>query len=508
VAFITAIISIIGDKKMISPEPSSHLYAVILAGGSGTRLWPLSRMLQPKQLLHLPGCQDGRSLLQETVARVLAVISPERLLVVTHHEQELEIRRHLELLDPERAGVITILAEPVGRNTTPAIAWAAQVLAARDPEAMMVVLPADQLIRQPRFFWEALETGIPLAQQDYLVTFGITPNRPESGYGYIKQGERLASGTGTMGVYQVDRFVEKPDAETAKRYLDDGSYFWNSGIFFWQAAGLLRAVERWQPQLYQNLEQMGFDEGGRPLLEDYSRLDNISIDYGVMEKHDRCALALLPSEVGWTDLGSWEAVHDVAQKDQDGNYLEGDILIKDCRDNFLLSSHRLVAALGLDNLVVVETPDAVLIAKRRDIQKVKEITQTLAAQGSEVYRTHRTVYRPWGTYTVLEEGPGYKIKRIEVYPKGRLSLQYHHRRSEHWVVISGRAQVTRGDEIVTLETNESTFIPLKTPHRLENPWTTPTVIIEVQNGDYLGEDDIVRLEDVYGRLRDFPPSST
>jgi mannose-1-phosphate guanylyltransferase/mannose-6-phosphate isomerase len=489
---------------MLPPHDAAHLYAVILAGGSGTRLWPLSRMLQPKQLLNLPGCQSGRSLLQETVARVTAFIPPERLVVVTNYEQELEIKRHLEMLEPDRAKLMTILAEPVGRNTTPAIAWAAQVLVTKDPEAMMVVLPADQLISQPRFFWDALEACWPLASQDYLVTFGITPSSPESGYGYIKQGKLLASQPGTLGVYAVDRFVEKPDVATARGYLAAGGYLWNSGIFLWRAAALLAAVAQWQPRLYQNLTAMRFD-AGRPLLADYNQLDNISIDYGVMEKHDRCAVAPLPSEVGWTDLGSWEAVHVVAQKDAEGNYLEGDILARDCRDNFLLSTHRLVATLGLENLVVVETPDAVLIAKRQDIQKVKDITNTLAAQGSEVFRTHRTVYRPWGTFTILEEGPGYKIKRIEVYPQGRLSLQYHHHRSEHWVVISGRAQVTRGEDNITLQANESTFIPIETAHRLENPWSETTVIIEVQNGAYLGEDDIVRLEDVYGRRLEITP---
>jgi mannose-1-phosphate guanylyltransferase / mannose-6-phosphate isomerase len=362
-----------------------------------------------------------------------------------------------------------------------------------------VVLPADQLIRQPYFFWDALEAGMPLARQDYLVTFGITPDSPQTGYGYIKQGQSLASHPKTLGVYQIEKFVEKPDVITAEKYLVEGGYLWNSGIFLWQASVLLQAVATWQPRLYEKLMRLRFEEGNRPLPADYRELDNISIDYGIMEKHDRCAVVPLPNEVGWTDLGSWEAVHVVAQKDQNGNYLEGEILAWDCRDNFLLSTHRLVAALGLDNLVVVETPDAILIAHRQDIQKIKEITQTLAARGSELYRTHRTVYRPWGTYTVLEEGPGYKIKRIEVYPQGRLSLQYHHQRSEHWVVISGRAQVTRGEEIITLEANESTFIPTEMPHRLENPWSEATVIIEVQNGGYLGEDDIVRMEDIYGR---------
>jgi mannose-1-phosphate guanylyltransferase / mannose-6-phosphate isomerase len=493
---------------MVPHEEEFPLYAVVLAGGSGSRLWPLSRMLQPKQLLHLPGCQKDRSLVQETVVRVAAHIPPDRIMVVTHCEQELEIRRHLEQLGPEWSSTITILAEPVGRNTAPAIAWAARVLVEKEPQAMMVVLPADHLITQPHFFWEALAAGWPMAKQGFLVTFGITPSNPETGYGYIKQGELLTAHAGSMGVYQVERFVEKPDLDTAVSYLADGGYLWNSGIFFWQASALLQAVEKWQPELYQSLEQMRYEEGGkRPLLADYSQLKNISIDYGIMEQHDRCAVAPLPNEVGWTDLGSWEAVYNVTEKDQDGNYLEGNILAKECRDNFLLASHRLVAVLGLRDLVVVETADAVLIASRQEIQKVKNLTQSLANQGCEEYRSHRTVYRPWGTFTVLEEGPGYKIKRIEVYPLGRLSLQYHHHRSEHWVVISGQAQVTSGEEIFILQPNQSTYIPIKTPHRLENPGTTPTIIIEVQNGSYLGEDDIVRMEDIYGRRLELPKES-
>lgn len=484
---------------MICQEDKAHLYGVILAGGSGTRLWPLSRQLHPKQLLHLPGCRSGRSLLQETVARITAQIDPERVLIVTNQDQKLESQRQLDLLEPGLSQKIRILAEPVGRNTAPAIIWAAQELVEKDPQATMVVFPADHVLARPQYFWEALFAGWPAAQQDYLVTFGITPQRAETGYGYIQQAEALPGAGNFLPVFRVERFVEKPDKATALRYLEQGGFSWNSGIFLWKAAAFLQVAEKWQPQLLHDLQQIRKESPEGFTAEQYGLLKNISVDYAVMELHDRCAVIPLPPEAGWTDLGSWEAVLEVCSKDEKGNFCSGKTLTVDCRDSLFLSHHRLVAGLGLEGLIVVETPDAVLVARRHQVQEVKKLTDILIAQGAEVFYSPRTVYRPWGTFTVLEEGPGYKIKRIEVYPGGVLSRQYHYHRSEHWVVISGQARVTRGQEVLSLQPNESTFIPLEMEHRLENPGTEPVVIIEVQNGAYLGEDDIVRLEDIYGR---------
>jgi len=475
-----------------------HLFAVMLAGGSGTRLWPLSRQIHPKQLLHLPGCSPGHSLVQETARRILTEIPGDRLIVVTQYEQDLEVRRHLERLDAAAGGRATLLVEPLGRNTAPAIAWAALVLEARDPEALMLVMPADHLILRPELLWPAVRAGIAAARRDYLVTFGITPDHPATGYGYIRQGSPITAGGGNPGVYQVERFVEKPAAEVAAGYLAAGGYYWNSGIFLWSARAFLEAVGRWQPRLLTQLRQMEYDGQGRPRKELYGRLDNVSVDYGILEHHPRCAVAPLPAGIGWTDLGSWEAVFQVAPKDAAGNYHQGRVLTRDCTDSIFLAQQRLVAGLGLKDLVVVETADAILIADRSRVQEVKYFTEGL--QNDEVVRSPRTVYRPWGTFTVLEEGPGYKIKRLEVYPGAKLSLQYHHRRSEHWVVIAGTARVTCGESVTLLHPNQSTFIPLETAHRLENPGEETMVIIEVQNGAYLGEDDIVRLEDSYHRL--------
>jgi len=484
---------------MHSFQEMPNLYGVILAGGWGASLWPLSRLLHPPSLLHLPGCGEGRSLIQETVARVLTRIPPHRIILVAPREQELEIRRHLELLGPGLSREITILAEPVDRNTAPAIAWAAQVLARKDPQALMAVFPGNQLLARPQYLWEALAAAYPVAQEGFLVALGITPGGPETGYGLIRQGPPLGAASGSMQVYRIEGFGEKPDPDTASG-LAQGGYCWNSGIFLWQASSFLEALGRWRPQLLKNLTRMGLEAGASPPPGDYGRLENISVDQAVMEPHDRGAVISLPGDVGWHDLSTWQAVWEAAPKDQDGNYAAGEVLYADCRGSLVLATHRLVAGLGLEDLIVVETGDALLVAPRQQAHQLAKLTEPLKAQDAEVYRLPRTVFRPWGTFTVLEEGPGYKIKRIEVYPQGRLSLQFHHRRSENWIAVSGQAQVTRGEEVFVLQPQASTFIPREMPHRLENPGTAPAVIIEVQHGDYLGEDDIVRLEDVYGRL--------
>ena len=323
----------------------------------------------------------------------------------------------------------------------------------------MLVLPADHLINDSHLFWEAVRRGWPAAQDDYLVTFGVRPTAPETGYGYIRQGPPLKHPAGAAGVFQVARFVEKPPRQTALKYLEDGGYYWNSGVFLWKAATFLQAVARWRPGLSAGLAEMRFDARGRPEREAYGRLEQISVDHGVMEQHDRCAVAPFPAEMSWSDLGSWEAVSEVAPQDQDGNYLEGEVLAQDCRDSFLMATHRLVAGLGLRDLMVVETADGVLVAHRQQAQKVKDLVEVLKERGSEAVWLPRTVNRPWGTFTVLEEGPGYKIKRLEVHPQGILSLQHHHHRSEHWVVISGQAKVTRGEESLPSTPTKAPLFP-------------------------------------------------
>jgi len=485
---------------MYSFQEMPDLHGVILAGGGGASLWPLSRLLHPPALLHLPGCGEGRSLIQESVARVLSRIPPQRLILVSPREQELEIRRHLELLRPGLSREITILAEPVDRNTAPAVAWAAQVLARKDPRTLMAVFPGSQLPARPQYLWEALAAAIPVAREGFLVALGLAPGGPETGHGLIRKGLPLSVPSGSPPVYRIEGFGEKPDPDTASRDLAQGGYCRHSGIFLWQASFFLEALGRWRPRLLQDLTEMGLEAGASPPAGDYGRLENISVEQAVMEPHDRGALIPLPGDAGWHDLSTWQTVWEAAPKDQDGNYATGEVLTAHCRRSLLLATHRLVAGLGLEDLLVVETGDALLVAHRQQASQLAKLTEPLEARDAEVYRLPRTVFRPWGAFTVLEEGPGYKVKRIEVYPQGRLSLQLHHHRSENWIAVSGQARVTRGEEVFDLKPQASTFIPRETPHRLENPGTAPAVIIEVQHGDYLGEDDIVRLEDVYGRL--------
>lgn len=483
-------------------ELQQHLYPVILAGGSGTRFWPLSRQLYPKQLLRIIG---EETLIQQTMRRVLRCAPPDRVLISTNPAQADSIR--VQLAQWKDALRDNFVIEPEGRNTAPAIALAALELVRRDPEAVMLVLPADHVIKGDRRFQAAVRLGAELATRDYLVTFGIHPIRPETGYGYIQPNRRvrLAERNGLTG-HPVARFVEKPDAATAARYLRAGNYYWNSGIFLWRAATILEEMARCQPALARAMRKIGAlaasgDAGGQ-LARVYGRVPSISIDSGVMERSSRTAM--IPVDFVWSDVGNWSSLEEVAPCDRSGNVVSGNVVDLGSRHSIVYADRRLVATIGLSDIVVVDTPDATLVCPKARSQDVKQVVEILKRQGAPEHLEHRTVFRPWGSYTVLEEGPGYKVKRVTVNPGGRLSLQLHHRRSEHWVVITGTARVTCGDRVYDLRVGQSTGIPCETPHRLENPGTEVLHIIEVQNGPYLGEDDIVRLKDDYGRAASSP----
>lgn len=478
------------------------LHAVILAGGGGTRLWPLSRTHYPKQFLSLLG---EHTLLQQTVLRLDKVVPPHRLWIVTGKEQTHMVQRQLSALADVSADTVHILAEPVGRNTAAAIGLAAAHLQRNDPEAVMVVLPADHWIERQSAFIALLHNAARLAAQDMLVTLGIVPHRPETGYGYIRRGESFPAPPTSRPdseVYRVERFVEKPPLQTAHEYVASGVYYWNAGIFLWRASTILEEIASHMPALYEGLTKIahGLDsnKAQETLAAVYPRLESVSIDYGVLEKSTR--LVVVPAAIGWSDLGEWTAIHRLSPQDERGNTLSANVLDVDSENSFVYGSRRPIATIGLKNLVVVDAEDALLIAASDRVQEVKTVVHQLQTQGAEVAHTPHTVQRPWGTYTVLEEDAGFKVKRIAVHPQASLSLQLHHHRSEHWVVVRGVAQVTKGEQEFLLEANQATDIPQETKHRLANPGTEPLEIIEVQTGSYLGEDDIVRFADLYGRV--------
>ncbi|MEW6681527.1 MAG: mannose-1-phosphate guanylyltransferase/mannose-6-phosphate isomerase [Nitrospirota bacterium] len=477
---------------------SPHLHAVILAGGSGTRFWPLSRRLAPKQLLSLTG---DRTMLQDTVLRIAPVVAADRTWVVTGCDVADEARRQLRLIG---AGA-TVVAEPVGRNTAPAIAVAAHRLIAADPDAIMIVLPADHAIAKPEAFRECLDHASAVAGNGYLVSIGIVPRRAETGYGYIKQGDALPESgrrEGGRGAFRVARFVEKPDRVTAERYVGEGGYLWNSGMFVWRASVILDELARHAPGVSaaasRIAEAMSSGADDTRLRALYEAAEAVSIDYAVLERSTR--VAVVPAEFGWSDVGSWAALDDVAVKDERGNVLSGRVVDVDSQRSIVYAQDRVVATIGLNDLIVVDTPDATLVCAKDRAQDVRKVVDALEAQRAQEHIVHKTVQRPWGAYTVLGEGPGYKIKWIVVNPASRLSLQMHRRRSEHWVVVAGTARVTCGERTYDVRTNESTYIPPETKHRLENvDPQVPLEIIEVQNGPYLGEDDIQRFDDDFGR---------
>jgi mannose-1-phosphate guanylyltransferase / mannose-6-phosphate isomerase len=474
-------------------------YAVILAGGSGSRFWPLSRELYPKQLLKLIG---DETMLQRTLRCARKAAPAENIYVVTHRKQWDAVRM-------QSAAVVNLpvnhfLAEPQAKNTAAAIGLAAVVLERKDPEAVMVVMPADHMILKSGVFAKAVRAASRLAGEGWLVTLGIKPNQPETGYGYIRRGARLGkpSGRGGFPAYRVGRFMEKPDRATAKRFLAQGGYYWNSGIFVWKASAILGAIKQFQPALHKALgvvrNALGTPGEEKTIERVYGRLDSVSVDYGVMERLHR-NLAVLPVEMGWSDVGSWTAIEQIGRPDRSGNIRIGNIIDLESRNSILYADKRLVATIGLEDLVVVDTEDATLVCHKSRVQDVRKVVEALKQRNAEEHLVHRTVWRPWGTYTVLENGERYKIKRIVVNPEARLSLQLHHQRSEHWVVVAGTARVTRGEDVFDLNVNEGTYIPMNTKHRLQNPGRVPLQIIEVQNGEYLGEDDIVRFQDDYGR---------
>jgi len=473
------------------------LIPVILSGGAGTRLWPVSREAHPKPFIRLP---DGESLLQKTLKRA-AACGAERILTVTNRDHYFITRDEYAAAALAAPVALDYLLEPAGRNTAPAIAAAALRLAGvHGGEAVLLVLPADHLIRDTAGFLAAVAAAARLARDGRLVTFGIPPDRPETGFGYIEAGEALApSARGVL------RFVEKPPRATAEQFLASGRHYWNSGMFCFRADAFLEQLRRCAPALHAGVAacwQATAREQDPVVLdpETFAALPDISVDYAVMEKLAPESSALVPlRDSGWSDIGSWQALSELAPADAAGNRIDGEAIALDSHGCYIRSEDRIVAALGVDNLLVVDTPDALLVAQRDHAQQVKAVVAELKARGHDSVRLHRTVMRPWGSYTVLEEGPRFKIKRIVVRPGASLSLQKHRHRSEHWVVVSGTARVTNGREEHLVGVDESTYIPAGTPHRLSNPGRIDCVMIEVQSGDYVGEDDIVRLEDHYGR---------
>ncbi len=506
-----------------------NAYIVIMAGGSGTRFWPLSREAMPKQLLRFDG---EETLIQQTIARVRPLIPSDHIHIVTNKSQAEQIRYQVPELNKNN-----FIIEPAAKNTAAAIGLAAVYLNYFNADSVMGILPADHVVKNKEQFLDTMKCAFNVAREGYLVTIGIKPVRPETGYGYIQageplstpplnplpqgegryegtianpppltgggagEGERRTSSGETRGIFYVDRFAEKPDIDTAKKYVADGHYFWNSGMFVWKTSVVIDEIERHMPLLGEGLNEIrsaiGSSDEASVISKVFAGLEPVSIDYGIMEKSDK--VVVIPADLGWSDVGSWTALDDITAKDARGNVIAGNVVDVESRDSIIYASNRLVATAGLNDMVVVDTEDATLVCHKDRAQDVKKIVEELKRRGAEEHLIHRTVIRPWGSYTLLEKGDRYKIKRIVVNPGARLSFQMHYHRSEHWVVVSGSAKVRRGEEEFFVNPNESTYIPMETKHRLENPGRIPLQIIEVQNGEYLEEDDIVRFQDEYGR---------
>lgn len=461
-------------------------YAVILAGGVGSRFWPLSRELEPKQFLNLNG---NKSLFQQTIKRILPLIPPENIYIVGNRLHNFELKRQVSNFSIPEGNIIL---EPEGKNTAPAIGLAARFILLQHSEAIMFVLPSDHFISNKRGFLHTLKQTAKLAEKDYLVTLGIPPNMPHTGYGYIK----INPGLKFQKAYRVEKFIEKPDLEKAKEFLRVKRYFWNSGMFVWKAKVILEEIKTYLPELMKKLKDL---EPSTDINEKiWNQIQPISIDYGILEKSRRTAV-IVARGIGWSDLGSWSALSDVLPKNKNGNLIQADSIDISSKNISVFGNSRLIATIGLENLIISDTQDALLICEKSKAEKVKEIVRILNQNGRCERLVHKIVKRPWGSYTVLNTGKGFKVKVLEVLSHKRLSLQRHKFRSEHWVVVQGEAKITNGGRIYHLKENESTYISKGSVHRLENPINRPLKIIEVQCGQYLEEDDIERLEDDYQR---------
>ena len=462
------------------------MFGIILAGGSGSRLWPLSRELYPKQLLKLDG---NLSLLQETFKRLNSLIPSENIISVTNTKHANDVKFQLSQIDKNSK----IISEPMAKNTAPAIACTLEYIKrTADKDEIVIIVPSDSLIRRTDDFVNTLKTSEEAAQNGYIVTFGIKPSYPETGYGYIKAGENL------LGCKKVERFVEKPNREKAVEYLSDGSYYWNGGMFMAKVSVLLEEFEKYAPEINKNLSMLDFSKSTNIKYGIYENMPSISIDYAVMEKSDKIVISELQSD--WSDVGSWQALYDISKKDENNNVIVGNVLVENVTNSLIYADKKLVTATDLEDVIIVETEDAVMACKKEASQNVKKIYERLKKSGNSAHLVHKTVFRPWGWYTCLSEGDGYLTKVICVLPKQKLSIQSHNHRSEHWVVLEGKAKVILDNTENFLEPGQSIDIPLKAVHSLQNPYDTDLKIIEVQKGDYISEDDIIRYEDMYGRI--------
>jgi mannose-1-phosphate guanylyltransferase/mannose-6-phosphate isomerase len=481
---------------------------VVLSGGSGTRLWPLSREFYPKQLIPLIG---ELTLLQETVKRLDWQRMPEvsQPIIVCNEEHRFMVKEQLEQIYKPAS---IIILETEGRNTAPALTLAALASEESSKGRVLLVMPADHYISDPQAFHQAVIHGARLAKMGHIVTFGVVPTRPETGYGYIKKGAPLEHEDGENGAYNIASFTEKPDQQEARGLIKSGQYLWNSGIFMMQPDIWLNAIGRYRNDIATACRTAftGGENDGifyRVDKKAFSMCPSDSIDYAVMEHiidgHGDSGISgiVVPLNAGWSDVGAWSALWEISPQDKEGNVTSGDVYIQGTRNTMLVADHRLVVGMGLENMIVIETADAVFVSNKERAQEVKDIVQRLKADGRSEYQTHRRVYRPWGSYEGLDEGARFQVKRIVVKPGAALSLQMHHHRAEHWIVVKGTARVTRGEEVFLLSENESTYIPIGMKHRLENPGKVSLELIEVQSGNYLGEDDIVRFDDVYGRAQ-------